>query len=125
MYAIRSYYELARKGIEVAPLLESLQVHYLEDFKQTIGRAEQIALLAAALLLPARLLYGLFGKPVSIEQSAAILFSSGSEGDPKGVVLSHRNILGNIRQVSDVLDTREEDVITSYSIHYTKLYDRQ
>ena len=27
------------------------------------------------------------------------------------VVLSHRNILGNIRQVSDVLDTREEDVV--------------
>ncbi len=112
LYTSRRFIDkLARKGVEVAPLLESLQVQYLEDFKQTIGRAEQLALLAAALLLPARLLYGLFGKPVSIEQPAAILFSSGSEGDPKGVVLSHRNILGNIRQVSDVLDTREEDVV--------------
>ncbi len=112
LYTSRRFVDkLARKGIEVAPLLESLQVHYLEDFREEIGKAEQIALLSASLLLPARLLYRLFGKPVSIEQPAAILFSSGSEGDPKGVVLSHRNILGNIRQVSDVLDTREEDVV--------------
>ena len=49
--------------------------------------------------------------PIDIEQPAAILFSSGSEGEPKGVVLSHRNIMANIRQVSDVLDTRHEDVV--------------
>ncbi len=103
--------KLEQKGIEIEPLFQGLQVHYLEDVKEEIGTGQQLALLAASLLLPARLLYALFGKRISIEQPAAILFSSGSEGEPKGVVLSHRNIMGNIRQVSDVLDTREEDVV--------------
>ncbi len=103
--------KLEQKGIELEPLLQGPQVVYLEDLKAEIGKAQQLWLLTASLLLPARLLYWLFGKPVGIEQPAAILFSSGSEGEPKGVVLSQRNIMGNIRQVSDVLDTREEDVI--------------
>ena len=42
---------------------------------------------------------------------AAILFSSGSEGTPKGVLLSHRNIVANCLQVSDVLNTRSDDVM--------------
>lgn len=103
--------KLEQKGVELEPLLQELQVIYLEDLKTEIGKTQQLWLLATSLLLPARLLYLLFGKSVEIEQPAAILFSSGSEGEPKGVVLSHRNIMGNIRQVSDVLDTREEDVI--------------
>jgi acyl-[acyl-carrier-protein]-phospholipid O-acyltransferase / long-chain-fatty-acid--[acyl-carrier-protein] ligase len=103
--------KLAQKGMELEPLLERLAVHYLEDLKQEIGRMEQLLLLSACVVLPARLIYPLFGRPVKIEQPAAILFSSGSEGEPKGVVLSHRNIMGNIRQVSDVLDTREDDLI--------------
>lgn len=103
--------KLAQKGIALEPLLERLEVHCLEDLKDKVGRMEQLLLLAACVLLPARVLYTLFGRPVKIEQPAAILFSSGSEGEPKGVVLSHRNIMGNIRQVSDVLDTREDDVI--------------
>jgi len=57
------------------------------------------------------MLIRLFGATVNIHSPATILFSSGSEGEPKGVVLSHQNIMGNIKQVSDVLDTRDEDVM--------------
>ena len=60
-------------------------------------------------ILPAALLRQLFVSKTSLQQPAAILFSSGSEGDPKGVLLSHQNIMGNIKQVSDVLDTRQDD----------------
>ena len=84
---------------------------YLEELKDEISSFTKLASLTASVLLPARLLYALFGKSVELEQPAAILFSSGSEGEPKGVVLSHRNIMANIRQVSDVLDTRHEDVV--------------
>ena len=38
-------------------------------------------------------------------------FSSGSEGEPKGVVLSHKNIMSNVRQVSDVLNTETSDIV--------------
>ncbi len=112
IYTSRRFIEkLVQKGMEINPLLQEVEVIYLEDMRHEISKARQLRLLAAAVLFPARLLYAFFGKRVGIEHPAAILFSSGSEGEPKGVVLSHRNIMGNIRQVSDVLDTRDEDVV--------------
>ena len=103
--------KLEQRGIDLNELLNQVQVHFLEDLKEEIGTFTRLALLVAAVVLPARLLYALFGRRAGIDQPAAILFSSGSEGEPKGVVLSHRNIMANIRQVSDVLDVREEDTI--------------
>jgi acyl-[acyl-carrier-protein]-phospholipid O-acyltransferase/long-chain-fatty-acid--[acyl-carrier-protein] ligase len=42
---------------------------------------------------------------------ASLLFTSGSTGDPKGVVLSHRNIVGNVSQFREMLDATKEDAI--------------
>src|SRR5207237_10649669 len=42
---------------------------------------------------------------------AMVLFTSGSSGEPKGVVLSHRNIVGNVSQFRELLDARKEDAI--------------
>lgn len=103
--------KLAQRGVDLSELLAGVQVYYLEELKEEIGGFSRLALLTASMLLPARLLYTLFGRPVELEQPAAILFSSGSEGEPKGVVLSHRNIMANIRQVSDVLDSRHDDAV--------------
>ncbi len=103
--------KLQKRGIELTTLLARAKVYYLEDLQDEISTRTKLALLVTTLLLPARLLYMLFGQPIDIEQPAAILFSSGSEGEPRGVVLSHRNIMANIRQVTDVLDARHEDVV--------------
>ncbi len=103
--------KLEQRSIDLSSLLERVDVHYLEDLKEELDKFTSLSILLATILLPARMLFGLFGHRVPIDAPAAILFSSGSEGEPKGVVLSHRNIMGNIRQVSDVLDTREEDKI--------------
>ncbi len=103
--------KLKQRGVDLDGLANRTQMRYLEDLKDEISTFRKVAILVSSLLLPARLLYALFGRRVDIEQPAAILFSSGSEGAPKGVVLSHRNIMGNIQQVADVLDTREEDTV--------------
>ena len=103
--------KLEQRGIDLSDLRRRVDIHYLEELKDEIGRFTSLVLLGASVLLPGAWLYALFGRRIDIERPAAILFSSGSEGEPKGVVLSHRNIMGNIRQVSDVLDTREEDVL--------------
>jgi len=42
---------------------------------------------------------------------ASLLFTSGSTGDPKGAVLSHRNIVGNVSQFCELLDLRKSDGI--------------
>src|SRR5437773_1781624 len=42
---------------------------------------------------------------------AMVLFTSGSSGEPKGVALSHRNIVGNVSQFRELLDARKEDAI--------------
>jgi acyl-[acyl-carrier-protein]-phospholipid O-acyltransferase/long-chain-fatty-acid--[acyl-carrier-protein] ligase len=44
-------------------------------------------------------------------EEAVLLFTSGSSGDPKGVVLSHRNIVGNVSQFRELLDAKKEDAI--------------
>ena len=103
--------KLKQKGIELDSLFDNIQVYYLEQLKDEISTFTQLSIFTAAVLLPAKFLYFIFGQAVAIEKPAAILFSSGTEGMPKGVVLTHRNLLANVRQVADVLDTQHEDVV--------------
>lgn len=49
------------------------------------------------------------GAATNPDETAVILFTSGSEGEPKGVELSHTNILANIRQMLAVVDLMEHD----------------
>ncbi|MEW7978872.1 MAG: AMP-binding protein [Candidatus Sedimenticola endophacoides] len=112
VYTSRRFLErLGRRGVSLDGLPDGVRMVYLEDFRERTGRASALLHWLLGRLLPARLLLRLYGRRVAIDAPAAILFSSGSEGRPKGVVLSHRNLMGNIRQISDVLDTREEDRI--------------
>lgn len=73
------------------------------DIKQEIDslpKPKLIFWILAAKLLPAKMVCSLAGMPKGGgDEEAALLFTSGSDGDPKGVVLTHKNILCNAKQV--------------------------
>ncbi|PPC78606.1 acyl-[ACP]--phospholipid O-acyltransferase [Pokkaliibacter plantistimulans] len=104
---------LEQKGMDVTPVLQGLKIVYLESLKEQIGKTEALFSLAAAVVLPGFVLKRFFNRSRRSQDIAAILFSSGSEGAPKGICLSHRNIMTNVKQVSDVLNTQERDVVVA------------
>ncbi|WP_369433930.1 AMP-binding protein [Psychromonas sp. MME1] len=112
VYSSRVFlHKLQQRGIDLTATFADVDVIYLEDVMKEIRKSQQIIRLILVKLLPAKVLKQLYVKHVDNEQAAAILFSSGSEGSPKGVMLSHTNIMANLQQVSDVLNTQESDVI--------------
>lgn len=103
--------ETDSEGGAVTPDQPNIHLHAMEDLRARIGKAEGLGTLVLASLLPARLLFALWGRRTQPEDTAVILFSSGSEGIPKGIELTHRNLMANIRQITDVLNTRQDDIL--------------
>ncbi len=103
--------KLQARGIDLTELFSGVNAVYLEDMAGRTGLFEKSRTFLCVKLLPARLLALLYCRARDSDATAAILFSSGSEGPPKGVCLSHRNIMANVKQTADVLNTEEQDVI--------------
>ncbi len=89
------------RGIDSA--LTKVRTVPLESLRQRISPLQRLRFGLLALLLPTSLLQRIYTTPAPLDQTATILFSSGSEGHPKGIPLSQHNLLGNIRQIEQVL----------------------
>lgn len=88
-------------------LVENLDrpVRYIEDLRASLGALDK-AWIALAMLAP-----GHFLSVSDSDATAVVLFTSGSEGNPKAVALSHRALLSNVDQVLDALDLSPSDVV--------------
>lgn len=81
------------------------EIIYLEDIKSSIRLMDKVgALLTSANTLHKR-------QKINPHDPALILFTSGSEGMPKGVVLSHANIMSNVVQLSSRVDFNRQDIV--------------
>jgi len=84
---------------------------FIEEVAAKPGKGEQLTALAMACLYPIRSLERALGcrRELSPDDLATVIFSSGSTGEPKGVMLSHANVAANIAQVEQTFHLTPED----------------
>src|SRR2546430_2030418 len=105
-----------RVAISATPFMERLKdfpwperVLKLDELMPRM-KGQIIFWLIISILAPARLLLRLLQIPKEGgHREAVLLFTSGTTGDPKGVVVSHRNVVGNVSQFRELLDARKTD----------------
>ncbi len=98
----RTFVEKARLENLIAAIEKEVRIVYLDDIRTTITLRDKLRGMREA------------GKPLvprKADDWAAILFTSGSEGTPKGVVLSHRNMLANAAQAAARIDFGRKDKV--------------
>lgn len=91
---------------KLEPLIEAMSrevdIIWMDDVRKTIGLMDKLLGLAGRTTLRSKRSY---------DDEAVVLFTSGSEGTPKGVVLTHRNILANAAQAAARIDFTPNDKV--------------
>jgi acyl-[acyl-carrier-protein]-phospholipid O-acyltransferase/long-chain-fatty-acid--[acyl-carrier-protein] ligase len=103
----------SRRFLEKIHLEIPVPTVFLEDLAPTATRWSKVLVAAQALFMPAGWLEKFLGHngSQSMDALATIIFSSGSTGNPKGVMLSHYNVCSNIEAIEQVFSTTRRDRI--------------
>ncbi|HEY1961968.1 MAG TPA: AMP-binding protein, partial [Rhizomicrobium sp.] len=101
----RRFVDLAKLEALVAELSHAVEIIYLEDVREKISLRDKLTAAVGQFVPGAVTARAAFGTP------AVILFTSGTEGEPKGVALSHHNLLSNVEQVRAHIALYPSDVL--------------
>ena len=98
---------LEKAGINIQPMKEAgIEFIYLEKVREQVSTPTKLAI-----LIKHKLRRGQSQFHIPSDKTAVVLFTSGSEGIPKGVELTHKNILANLRQLLAMVDILDTDSI--------------
>jgi acyl-[acyl-carrier-protein]-phospholipid O-acyltransferase/long-chain-fatty-acid--[acyl-carrier-protein] ligase len=102
--------KLKEKGIDIDGVLSLCEVLYVEDLKQEVSKSKGLMTLLSVITLPSFILKKIHINKQDKNSTAVIMFSSGSEGVPKGIELTHKNIIGNCQQIAAIINVNDEDI---------------
>lgn len=97
----RQFIEKGKLDHLIAGLEKTVNIIYLEDVRESVSLSEKLSSL---------MLY-LTGSKSKATDNELVLFTSGSESKPKGVVLTHENVYANIQQARSAIDFTSRDRI--------------
>ena len=101
----KRFVELGKLDALIAELSQTYEIVYLEEVREKLSLIDKI-FAAVGTFVP-----GLVASHAMYSAPAVILFTSGTEGEPKGVALSHSNLLSNIEQVRAHLVLYQTDIL--------------
>ncbi|HEY5140444.1 MAG TPA: AMP-binding protein, partial [Methylococcales bacterium] len=106
----RRFIELGDLNEDAEQLSKQCKLVYLEDLAKNISALDKLTALVKSRTAD----FWYKHKQHNPDSPAVVLFTSGSEGMPKGVVLSHANILGNLKQLEACISFNAQDIVLNF-----------
>jgi acyl-[acyl-carrier-protein]-phospholipid O-acyltransferase / long-chain-fatty-acid--[acyl-carrier-protein] ligase len=102
----------SQRFLEKKPMKLDAELIFAEDLKTQISGVDKVTSLVSAFIEPIALLERRLGlTKIDPDELMTIIFTSGSTGEPKGVMLSHRNVGSNIASANQLFQINTNDVL--------------